>query len=100
VDYPDVDKLFLEEINNHNNVIAMAGSLQSAFTAVSKCGLDINNSLSTVLDYIQKKEYDSAAKVLTDVVYSIERLANELGNISYSIKQGVLKVYEQESQGV
>lgn|GEM_PF-2460318 len=100
MDYPNVDKLFIEEMNNHNNVIAMASSLQSALIAVSKYGLDINNFLSTVLDHIQKKEYDNAAKVLTDVVYSIEQLAGELGTISYSIRQGVLKVYEQESQRI
>lgn len=97
--YPDVDKMFLEEMNNHNTVIRMTSELQSALTIVTKFGLDISTFIHDVLDFIQRKEYDSAAKILTDAVYSIDNLAKELENISLLIQSGVLKVYEQESQG-
>jgi len=100
MDYSNIDDLFTEEMNNHNNLITMAGSLQKVLATVSKYGLDINDLFSTVLEYIQKKEYGNAARTLADVVYSIEQLANELKAISNSIQQGVLKVYEQESEGL
>jgi hypothetical protein len=98
--YPDVDELFVQEMNNHNNVIAMTGELQAALTLVTKFGLGINTFIHDVLDFIQRKEYDNAAKVLTDTVYSIDRLARELENISNLIKSGVLKINGQENQGV
>jgi hypothetical protein len=98
--YPDVDELFVQEMNNHNNTIAMTGELQAALTLVTKFGLGINTFIHDVLDFIQRKEYDNAAKVLTDTVYSIDRLARELENISNLIKSGVLKVNGQENQRV
>lgn len=97
--FPNIDELFMEEMNNHNNVIAMTGDLQQALTTVSKFGLDITTFVSSILDCIQRKEYDNAAKILTDAVYSIDQLATELGNISNSIQQGVLRVYEQKGEG-
>jgi len=98
--YPDVDQLFVQEMNNHNNIIAMTGELQAALTLVTKFGLGINTFIHDVLDFIQRKEYDNAAKVLTDTVYSIDQLARELENISNLIKSGVLKVNGQENQGI
>ena len=96
--YPDVDKMFLEEINNHNTVIGMASELQSALTVVTKFGLGINTFIHDVLDFIQRKEYDNAAKILTDAVYSIDQLARELERISLLVQSGVLKVHEQEDK--
>jgi len=98
--YPDVDKLFIQEMNNHNNVIAMTGELQAALTLVTKFGLGINTFIHDVLDFIQRKEYDNAAKMLTDTVYSIDQLARELENISSLIKSGVIKLNGQKDQGV
>jgi len=97
--YPDVDKIFLEEMNNHNTVIGMTSELQSALTVISKYGLSINTFIHDVLDFIQKKEYDNAAKILSDAVYSIDQLARELERISLLVQSGVLKVYEQEDKG-
>lgn len=99
MDYPNVDDLFDQESKNNDDIIAIADSLKNAFTVVLKYGLDINDLFSTVLGFMQRKEYDNAAKALSDVVYSIEKLANELGDISLSVKQGVLKIYEQENKG-
>lgn len=99
MDYPNVDNLFDQELENNNDIIAIADSLKDALTVVLKYGLDINDLFSTVLGFMQRKEYDNAAKALSDVVYSIEKLVNELGDISLSVKQGVLKIYEQESKG-
>lgn len=97
--YPDVDKIFLEEINNHNTIIGMTSELQAALTLVSKFGLGINTFIHDLLDFIQRKEYDNAAKILTDAVYSIDQLARELERISLLVQSGVHKVYEQEDKG-
>ena len=97
--YPDVDQMFMEEMNNHNEIIAMTSSLQESLSIVSRFGLDITGFVSVVLDCIQRKDFDQAAKVLTDAIYSIDQLAIELGNLSGSIKQGVNRIYEQESKG-
>jgi hypothetical protein len=97
--YPDVDKMFLEEMNNHNTVIGMTSELQSALTIITKFGLGINTFIHDILDFIQRKEYDNAAKILSDAVYSIDQLARELERISLLVQSGVLKVYEQEDKG-
>jgi predicted transcriptional regulator of viral defense system len=99
MNYPNIDDLFMEEMNNHNNIIAMSSNLQQSLTTVTRFGLDITTFISDVVDCIQRKDYDNAAKILTNAVYSIDQLAVELGKISSSIQQGVLKVYEQKSEG-
>jgi len=97
--YPDIDKMFLEEISNHNDIIAMTSDLQSSLIIASRFGLDITKYISIVLECIQRKDFDEAAKVLTDAIYSIDKLSVELGKVSSSIKQGVNRIYEQESKG-
>ena len=98
--YPDVDQMFIDEINNHNEIIAMTSNLQEAVSIASRFGLDITGFVSVVLECMQRKDFDQAAKVLTDAIYSMDQLAIELGNLSGSIKQGVNRVYEQESKGL
>jgi hypothetical protein len=97
--YPNIDDLFMEEMNNHNTLIALASNLQQSISTLTRFGLDIANHVSNVLEYIQRKEYNNAAKILTDAVYSIDKLAVELEDISNSIEQGVFKVYASEDQG-
>jgi hypothetical protein len=97
--YPDIDDLFLQEMNNHNRIIAMTGDLQRTLTTLTRFGLDITTFISDVLNCIQRKDYDGAAKILTDAVYSIEKLAAELTNISNLIEREVVGLHGQKSEG-
>lgn len=99
MNFPDIDEMFMNEMNNHNNTIAMTSDLQSLIVILMQYGVNINAVISDVLGSIQKKEYDKSAQIFKDAIYSIDTLISELVIVSNSVKQGVSKIYDQESKG-
>lgn len=99
MDYPDVDKLFLEEINNHNNLINHVSTLQQSFVIISRFGFDVNTFMHDVVKCIQKKDYETASNMISDVVYSIDKVVGQLKELSDTVKSGVSKTYAQEDSG-
>lgn len=97
--FPDVDKIFLEEIQNHNDIVGVSSELQNILTVAITFGVNITDIIHDVLDFMQRKEYDNVVKILSDAVYSIDQLARELDKVSAIIRSGVLKSYEQKDIG-
>lgn len=99
MDYPDVDKLFLQEINDHNTLIEYVSALQQSFAIVSRFGFDVNTFLHDVTKCIQRKDYETAVNMISDVVYSIDKVVSQLKELSDAVKLGVSKTYAQEGNG-
>lgn len=99
MDYPDVDKLFLQEINDHNNLINHVSSLQQSFAIISRFGFDVNTFMHDVVKCIQKKDYETASSMISDAVYSIDKVVVQLKELSDAVKLGVSKAYAQEGDG-
>ncbi len=85
----DLDKIFLEEIAIHNELIAISSELQTVFSRITLSGFAISDSISIFVDCIQKKEFDKARKILQDVVYSISNLTDGLVSAVDKLSSGV-----------
>lgn len=86
----NADKIFLEEIKIHNELIETSSQLQGIFSRITLSGFAISDSLSVFIECIQKKEFDKARKVLQDAVYSLSNLADGLVSAVDKLNSGVL----------
>lgn len=91
----DADKIFLEEIKIHNELIETSSQLQSIFSRITLSGFAISDSLSIFIECIQKKEFDKARKVLQDAVYSLSNLADGLVSAVDKFNSGVFNNGEE-----
>lgn len=86
----NADKIFLEEIKIHNELIETSAQLQALFARITMSGFAVSDSLSVFIECIQKKEFDKARKVLQDAVYSLSNLADGLVSAVDKLNSGVL----------
>lgn len=86
----NADKIFLEEIKIHNDLIETSSQLQTIFSRITLSGFAVSDSISVFIDCIQRKEFDKARKVLQDAVYSLSNLADGLVSAVDKLNSGVL----------
>ena len=91
----DADKIFLEEIKIHNQLIETSSQMQAIFSRITLSGFEISDSISSFIDLIQRKEFDKARKVLQDAVYSLSNLADGLVSAVDKFNSGVFNNGEE-----
>jgi DNA-binding transcriptional regulator YbjK len=94
----NADKIFLEEIKIHNDLIETSSELQAIFSRITLSGFSVSDSISLFIDYIQKKEFDKAKKVLQDAVYSLSNLADAVVSAVDKLNSGVLNNGEKTNR--
>lgn len=94
----DADKIFLQEIKIHNDLIETSSQLQFIFSRIALSGFAISDSIPVFVECIQKKEFDKARKVLQDAVYSLSNLADGLVSAIDKFNSGVLNNGEETNR--
>ncbi len=93
----DIDKIFQEEIENHNFLIETSSKLQELFAKVTIFGFSTSDSISLLIECIQKKDYDTARTLVQDTVYSISSFADKLISAVETLNMGVSGKYDKEA---
>jgi hypothetical protein len=91
----DPDKIFLEEIKIHNQLIETSSQMQAIFSRITLSGFEISDSISSFIECIQRKEFDKARKVLQDAVYSLSNFADGLVSAIDKLNSGVFNNGEE-----
>lgn len=86
----DIDEMFLEEIKLHNYLIETSCKLQTVFSELTGSALVCSDSIGVLIDLIQKKEFDQARYVVTNVVYSLSTLCDTLVSLIDKLNSGAL----------
>lgn len=95
----DADKIFLEEIKIHNELIETSAQMQAIFSRITLSGFEVSDSISLFIECIQRKEFDKARKVLQDAVYSLSNFADGLVSAIDKLNSGVFTNGEETNRG-
>lgn len=95
----NADKIFLEEIKIHNELIETSAQMQAIFSRITLSGFEISDSISLFIECIQRKEFDKARKVLQDAVYSLSNLADGLVSAVDKLNSGVFNNGKETNGG-
>jgi hypothetical protein len=84
-----IDKLFQEEIQNHNYLVEQSANLQGIFSKITVTAFSISDSISEMFELIQKKDFESARVIFEKTVYSVNALGESLINAAQTIQTKV-----------
>lgn len=86
----NIDEIFFEEIKIHNQLLETSSELQNIFLKLTSSAFSCSDSIGTLVDLIQRKEFDQARKIITDAVYSLSSLSDTLVSLIDKLNTGAL----------